>query len=123
MYTLDTNVLIYYLDGDARVKLFLDPILKGNYALYVSAITAVELLAFPKVTLQEMQRIEVLLSTVHIVSVDSFVARIAAEIRREHGLKVPDAYIAATALSTRTTLLTRNVRDFRELPMLSLEEI
>jgi predicted nucleic acid-binding protein len=38
-------------------------------------------------------------------------------------LKTPDSAIAATALLTKTTLLTRNVDDFRQIAPLKWQEI
>lgn len=53
-----------------------------------------------------------------VVPVDSQLGRVAAYVRRSHGLKLADSIIAATALVNGTTLLTRNVRDFRNVPNL-----
>lgn len=47
----------------------------------------------------------------------------AARIRREHGLKMPDALIAATALLQAATLITANARDFRRVSSLKLIEV
>jgi len=40
---------------------------------------------------------------------------------KSHNLQIPDALIAATALETRSELLTLNVRDFRFIAGLSLK--
>ena len=42
---------------------------------------------------------------------------------RNGGLKTPDSAIAATAMLTKTTLLTRNVNDFRPIEDLKVQEI
>lgn len=47
-----------------------------------------------------------------IVIPDFTIARIAADIRRSHRLKLPDAIIWATAKSRQTLLVTRNSKDF-----------
>jgi len=47
-------------------------------------------------------------------------ARNGKESRRQYRLKVPDSVIAATALFTGSTLLTRNTRDFRRIPNFSV---
>lgn len=54
------------------------------------------------------------------VPFDRFVARIAARLRRETRIKFPDAAIAATAIFTRTSLVTRNLKDFRRVPNLEI---
>lgn len=91
--------------------------------LYVSSITEAELFSFPTLTKRETSGIEEFLNTVTIIHVDSRIARIAAELRRLTNIKLLDALIAATALSTHTTLLTRNVRDFRDVLMLAMEQV
>ena len=45
------------------------------------------------------------------------------KMRREQRMKLPDSVIAATALFTGTTLVTRNIRDFKRIPNLSVEKI
>ncbi|MBI4032478.1 PIN domain-containing protein, partial [Candidatus Berkelbacteria bacterium] len=55
--------------------------------------------------------------------VDSKIAPVAAFIRRTHRLKLADSIIAATALFTGTTLITRNTQDFRKVHRLKLKKI
>ncbi|MBI2120108.1 MAG: PIN domain-containing protein, partial [Parcubacteria group bacterium] len=54
---------------------------------------------------------------------DRSLTKIAARIRREAKVKFPDAAIAATALFTQTALVTRNVKDFRKINSIFLQEI
>ncbi|WP_256565294.1 PIN domain-containing protein [Dyadobacter chenhuakuii] len=44
----------------------------------------------------------------------------AAEIRKLHNLKLPDAIIAATAMVYNLTLVTRNTKDFSNISGLTL---
>jgi predicted nucleic acid-binding protein len=88
-----------------------------------SAITELELFAFSNLTAVEQALIEDVLSTISVIPVDSHIARIAASIRREHRVKVPDSIIAATAVFTGSTLVTRNSRDFRKIARLSLRKV
>ena len=120
MYTLDTNAILYYLKDDANTVSLLRGIFAQNVPVYVSAITELELFAFSNLSAAEEALIEELLTTVAIISVDSHIARLAAFIRRQYRLKVPDSVIAATALFTGSTLLTRNTRDFRRIPNFSV---
>jgi predicted nucleic acid-binding protein len=48
------------------------------------------------------------------------VAERAGRIRRETGLRLPDALIAATALERGLTLTTRNRRHFEAVPGLGV---
>jgi hypothetical protein len=43
-----------------------------------------------------------------------------AEIRKAYKIKLPDAVIAATALTFNFTLLTRNISDFKNIDGLKL---
>ena len=47
-----------------------------------------------------------------VIGLSNEIAAIAARIRREHRLKLPDAVIWATAMQRETLLVTRNSRDF-----------
>ena len=123
MYTLDTNAIIYYLKGDHGVEVVVDKIIESESPLYVSTITEVELFGFAALTSEEMELINQLLTTVAIIPLDSRVARIAGALRRRYHTKVPDSIIAATALITHTTLVTRNVKDFKSISGLMLKAL
>ena len=123
MYTLDTNAIIYYLKGDSGVGAIVDEIVQSESPLYVSTITEVELFSFAPLTSAETALIDQLLTTVAIIPLDSRVARIAGVLRRRYGTKVPDSIIAATALITHTALLTRNVKDFKNIEGLMIKAI
>lgn len=123
MYTLDTNSIIYYLKDDPRATLRIRDILQKNVPIYISAITELELFSYSDLTDPEAELIVTLLKSLSVIPLDSQLARIAGEVRRNFKLKVPDSAIAATALFTGTTLLTRNVRDFQKVPFLRTEKI
>ena len=123
MYTLDTNAILYYLKDDPDTVSSLRNIFSQNVPLYVSVITELELFAFSNLSAAEEKLIEELLTTVAIISLDFHIARLAALIRRQYRLKVPNSVIAATAMFTGSTLLTRNTNDFRRIPNLSLLKI
>ena len=123
MYTLDTNAILYYLKDDPHTVSFLRGIFARNLPLYVSAITELELFAFSNLSADEEALIEDLLKTVAVIPLDSHVARLAAFVRRQYRLKVPDSAIAATAMFTGSTLLTRNTRDFQKVTRLSVLKV
>ena len=123
MHTLDTNAIIYYLDPDLTVAEIIDAIFAQDDAIYVSTITELELFSHSGLSDEDMAQIEQLLTSVVRVPVDSQLARVAADLRRLYRLKTPDSAIAATALLTHTTLVTRNIRDFRHVKELRLLEI
>ncbi len=123
MYTLDTNTVIYYLDGEKEIVSLLNGAFDRKDRMFISTITELELFAFPLITHEETEEIERILQTVSIVLLDSQIARIAANIRRNHKIKTLDSAIAATAIFTGTALLTRNIRDFKKVPGLRVEKI
>ena len=121
MYTLDTNAIIYYLNGDRAVMQALEEIIDQGAPRYVSTITVLELFSRRGLTETEKDDIERLLATTFVISLDIDLAREAGDLRSRYGLKTPDSAIAITALRTRSTLLTRNVRDFRRIPTLNIQ--
>jgi len=120
VYTLDTNAIIYYLDEDPTVAPLLEPILGQDMAIFVSVVTELELLSHPGLTEEDMAEIQQLLTSVVIFPLESRLAQLAGALRRQYHLKTPDSVVAATALLTRTTLVTRNIRDFQGIDGLSL---
>lgn len=90
---------------------------------YVSAITGLELFAFSNLSADEEALIEKLLTTISVIAVDLRIARLAAFVRRQHRLKIPDRVVAATAMFTGSTLVTHNTRDFQTVERLSVVKI
>ena len=123
MYTLDTNAIIYHLNNEPGVRGFIDEAMTNFTPLYVSAITVTELLIFSGLSQQEEASISALLPALSVVSIDLEIARRAGGLGRNYNLKAADSLIAATALFTGSALLTRNVRDFRRVPSLMLQNI
>ena len=120
---MDTNVIIYYLKGDAKVVETVRKIFSMNSPVYVSTITEIELFGFHNLTDSEAADINEFLHIVSVIPVDSRIARLAGAVRKNHHLKLPDSAIAATTLFTGTRLLTRNVNDFKGIPNLQVQGI
>jgi predicted nucleic acid-binding protein len=75
-------------------------------------------------TEEEETRLEAFLEAVQILPLTSQIAHIAGALRCLHpSLKAFDGGIAATALFTDSTLITRNIRDFQDIDGLSLMAI
>ena len=66
-------------------------------------------------TREEYAVITSFLDTCRYVHLDTSVADISADIRRIYRLKTPDSIIAASAIYTGTTLVTRNAKDFTKV--------
>ena len=124
MFTLDTCAILYYTKGEQPATAKLDGLFRGEYTIYVSAITVAELFRFPRLSKRETQQIEEFLSkTISVIPVDSSVARMAGFIGRVYGVPLADSVIAATALFTRSEVVTRNVRDFTKIYGLRVKRI
>jgi predicted nucleic acid-binding protein len=63
-----------------------------------------------------------LLDACQLVPVNAVIADEGARVRRETGMKLPDALIAATALLQSAALVTANAKDFRRVQGLTLIE-
>lgn len=114
-FTLDSNILIYHLKKDLKVTGRLEEWLLGGEPLFISAITRIEVLAAPILQEDEEKQILLLLEQFFLIPVDTQITDSAARIRRIYRLKLGDSIIAATALILHSTLVTRNVRDFKPI--------
>jgi predicted nucleic acid-binding protein len=124
VYTLDTNAIIYYVNDDPQAAPILQAIFDDQrIPIYASVLTEVELFSAPQMSTEEVARIESVLTTISRITLTTQIARVAGRIRSTYRLKLPDSVIAATAIFTGSTLLTRNVRDFKRVPNLIVQKI
>lgn len=108
---LDTDIFIDYLRGEVHSKDLIKNLL--NDEVFFSAITETELLAGRECNNQKKREdILHLLSVFNKIVVDNKIAQMAGDIRRNYNITIPDAIIAASTISTESTLLTRNIKDF-----------
>lgn len=97
----DTNALIYLLNGDSRVyNIFLDA------EIVISFVSEIELKSKKNLTFLELEEIKSLLGTCTIFNINSEIKDLTAEIRRNSGLKLPDAIIAATSILYKIPLVS-----------------
>ncbi|MDP3725082.1 MAG: type II toxin-antitoxin system VapC family toxin [Nanoarchaeota archaeon] len=119
--TIDANIVIAYLGGDGPVIKVLSEWKKEGRPLFLPTVVETEILSFSRWTGEEQKYTEQFLEENFIsVSFSRLVSRIAAEIRRENKIKFPDAIIAASALFTKTPVVTRNIRDFKRISGLQI---
>jgi predicted nucleic acid-binding protein len=109
---VDTDIFIDHLRGTAELR-------PGKHRLYYSVVTRAELFAGTSAR----ARASLLLSPFRELPVDREVAERAGRIRRETGIRLPDALIAATALENGLSLATRNRKDFEPVPGLRLKAL
>ncbi len=107
---VDSVGCIAHLCGKVRLP-------KRRVRFAYSTVTRVELFAGPEDQIAMARRA---LAPVGELPVDRRVAERAGTVRRETGIKLPDALIAATALVHGLALHTGNHDDFRRVPELRL---
>ena len=109
---VDSDVLIDFFDGIIPAA----EELSRYDALLISRISWIEVLVgATKPALTAVR--EDFLRQFQMIELDADVARLAIDLRRTHGLRLPDAVIWASARLNRALLITRNSKDFpREDP-------
>jgi predicted nucleic acid-binding protein len=120
-YIWDTNTVIYYLQQifPERVEIFVDTLLDESPPA-ISSITEIELFSWKNATKTDVEMVEAFVNDSSIIELEKPVKIKAAEIRRLHSIKLPDAIIAASALVYDLTLITRNTKDFKNIEGLAL---
>jgi len=114
MVLCDTDILVEALKNNITVTDLLARIGFQNIAL--SAVTLMELY-FGALNKRELAKIKSGMQRLHIVNMDNKTTETAIALiekyAKSHGLHIPDAMIASTAICSGMELLTNNVRDFR----------
>ena len=116
-YLVDSNTIIDFCNGklpDTGKGLLsgIDP--------EMSIVTNIELFATKDISEQEYFLLEkfVAISVVHPVAID--LIKNTIEIRQNYKIKLPDAIIAATALTYGLILISRNIKDFKKIDRLKV---
>jgi len=104
---LDSVILIDHLNGIPVATEYLGSV---GHEAHISAITRAEVLTgLAGAARQTGSRF---LDCFSFHSIDKEVADLAAELRHEHGWRLPDALQAAVALRHELSFATRNTKDF-----------
>jgi predicted nucleic acid-binding protein len=111
-YLADSNTIIDFCNGKLpdtgkELLMTIDP--------EMSIVTNIELFATKDISEQEHLLLQkfVAISIVHPVTTD--LIHHTVDIRQNYKLKLPDAIIAATALTYGLTLISRNTKDFKNI--------
>jgi predicted nucleic acid-binding protein len=86
----------------------------------MSVITEIELLCWKAPTDKDLEVLRQFIDNALVFELEKDIKLKTAAIRKAHKIKLPDAIIAATALTYNLTLLTRNVSDFKNIDDLNL---
>jgi predicted nucleic acid-binding protein len=119
---IDTDVLIEVARNSPTWVKKLSS-LEELHMLATSVVTRMELIAGCR-DKPQLRRIDYFLRRFRIVELTNSAGNLAASLvyryRLSHGLLIPDALIAATAMTESLPFLTRNLRDYRFIEGLSL---
>jgi len=117
---VDADILIDTLRGVTAAITFLRD---AERYLTVAVITQMELIQGCR-NMAELRRIEQFLRRFAVRGLSEPIGGVSVSLMRRyrlsHGLLLPDALIAATALAYDATLYTKNVRHFRMIPGLTV---
>ncbi|MCX6147222.1 MAG: type II toxin-antitoxin system VapC family toxin [Candidatus Kapabacteria bacterium] len=125
-YLLDSNIIIDFLKGalNTNVYEFLLPIIDDEVIL--SIISKMEILGFNFENENEENIYKTFIENSLILNLYENIVNKTIEIRKNKKIRLADAIIASTAISNDYTLITRNIKDFKninELKFLDYSEI
>jgi predicted nucleic acid-binding protein len=120
-YLWDTNTVVYYLQQHFSIhaEKFMDSVLQ-EFQPALSIITEIELLSWPSATERDIAVLNDFITDCFVLELDKNIKDKAVEIRKSFKVKLPDAIIAATALTNNLVLISRNTSDFKKIPNLEL---
>jgi predicted nucleic acid-binding protein len=110
---LDTNILIYLLQGDQKIAELID-----NKTFTISFITELELLSIPANPTQ-LKKIKSLLKECYILNINDEIKKNTIDFRNKYNVKLPDAIVAATAHYLDLPLITAD-KGFKKIEELNL---
>ena len=115
------NIAIYYLQQQLppKAEIFIDDSLEVDVP-FISAMTEIELLCWKNLTEKEIGIINEFITNSTVLDLEQSIKSKTVEIRKLHKIKLPDVIIAASALVYDLTLLTRNLKDFKDIENLKV---
>ena len=121
MILCDTNIIIHAFNGDNKTIEALQNI--GYENIVLSSVTVMELYQ-GMANKQELLQMKKKIKYFDFVQIDAISSKLAISLiekyRLSHGLAIPDALIAASAISVQMELFTYNLKDFSFIPDLKL---
>lgn len=113
-YLIDTNVVIDYLGNKLppKSKTFIDDVI--NTIPNVSIITKIEVLGFNAPEEHYNLLLDFMNDSI-VFELSPKVTDICIQLRKKYKTKLPDAIIAATAITYDLILISRNISDFKSI--------
>jgi hypothetical protein len=116
---LDTTVLIDLSRGNLNAADFIDSASESGTSLFISVISAMELIAGcrDKDEVEKAQKLIADFTLLHLSPAESIKAyELMVNYSKSHGMAIPDALIAATAIVHDLELASDNERHFSMIP-------
>ena len=115
MVLLDSTILIDFSRGNEDAINFLETSKKNKDEVAISIISSMELIIGCR-DKSEVKKAQKFLGDYPVIDISIPISKEAyqliLEYSKSHGLVIPDAFIAATALDENLTLVTSNIRHF-----------
>ena len=118
-YLLDSNVIIGYLAAkipESGIAILSDII---NQTPHISVISQIEVLRFND-TPENEAILEGFINVSNIYPLNAAIVSRTIELCKQSKIRLPDAIIAATALTENLILVTRNTNDFKNITDLEI---
>ncbi|MFM2047646.1 MAG: hypothetical protein RI955_192 [Bacteroidota bacterium] len=119
----DTNILIHLTKGNIETIKAIQEIGEANVVL--TSITVMELTRGMK-NKKELQQLHKKINNINVLHFDEAISFLAmnliSKFHLSHGLEIPDAIIAATAMNYNIPLFTYNTKDFKFISGLKLHK-
>jgi predicted nucleic acid-binding protein len=114
---LDSNIVIYLRNPKWGEKIFSQI---EDERLATCNVVVSEVLGFKGLEKSDADHFERFFVTMKNFQFDDTVTKMVIQLRRRHTIQLPDAIIAATALTNDLSLCTHNLEDFDKIPDLLL---
>jgi predicted nucleic acid-binding protein len=119
---IDTDILIDVLQGIPDAAVFITGLQEAG-EVCISIVSKMELIPGCR-NQEELRQLQAFLQDFTLLPITPSIAEVACQwletFALSHGLRMPDALIAATAAEHHLTLYTRNIRHFQMLPDLDV---
>lgn len=92
---------------------FIDVVLNGTF--FLSVINKIELLGFQNLSAKDERQFHDLINTSKIIPIYDEIIEEPIALRKTYSIKLPDAIIAASAITVNATLITSDLAGFRKV--------
>lgn len=121
---LDSNIFIYQFAEHKTYSPFTNKLFysieKGELNAVISLVAYIEIISFPSLKneprlLKNYRQIFLKSPNLKMINPDVEIAEKAASLRRNYGLRTPDAITLATAIGSKTDLFITNDESFKKV--------